>query len=386
MKHAKLMLFVLTTLGTTIPTSQSRDFPGSTHFLIELFRHGARNPMHHHKYPYGIPALREGLHDLTPTGIRNHYNLGSLLRNKFQSLYPQGKNKVYIAVSSTERTVASAISNYFGRQNYPNQKKASTQSINPNLYYPPSVPVSSGKPYRDSLDGFTQVPFFPYDILGVNDNFMFWSSKLCPRLKTRYSGNYQQMLAFLSGKLDATVSVFSKEGYDIKTSFSNKHLLVEKLFEFLDWYISRMFSDPDFEWTYETKLHSEVVHVIKQTAKARDNQLNRLLNHHLYRDWISKIDAFLTQPSKALVGSLYSAHDSNISEVLSDLFGLNDLECILDLYGKYVASSQVSGREDYVAIIQRLREFDCFHLIPFASSLSIEVYTVKVLGYTMVFN
>lgn len=48
--------------------------------IAELFRHGARYPTHD---MLGETDVRENLGQLTGTGMRQHYNLGKAIRNKY---------------------------------------------------------------------------------------------------------------------------------------------------------------------------------------------------------------------------------------------------------------------------------------------------------------
>jgi hypothetical protein len=333
--------------------------------------------MHNTEPSLKIKQAREGEQELTLTGIRNHYFLGKLFKNKFSDLFKYSMPETSIVVSSTERTIASAMSNYTGFTESNGQSILETPS-NPELWTPPGVlkPVD----FKFTTWARFKTYVFPYDMQNANDNFIFWTSKICPKIKPKTSDHYQNKINQFENKFIASIQMFERNGYDIKSFYKDRKTLVEKLFGFLDVYVSKMFSDPSLTWTYETRLHTEVIHSIKEIAKFDDNELNIQYNYYLYKDWINQIDKFLKKTQDSDFNgklALYSAHDSNVAMVLAELFGFNDLNCMLNQYEKYVKNSIVKNESDYKAIINKIKESGCFHFIPFASNLSFEVFSQK---------
>ena len=80
--------------------------------LIELFRHGARNPSDGLKTltEYPDPFLSKS--DLTATGYRQHDLLGKAIRQKYKDFLPEqySYDTVDIYASNKNRTLASAMS------------------------------------------------------------------------------------------------------------------------------------------------------------------------------------------------------------------------------------------------------------------------------------
>ena len=65
--------------------------------IIEISRHGARHPLHHH-LPLPLPA--NGL--ITPTGLKQHYRLGTYIKNKYPHFFEHIKGDWRVKVVSSK--------------------------------------------------------------------------------------------------------------------------------------------------------------------------------------------------------------------------------------------------------------------------------------------
>ena len=343
-----------------------------TELVIELFRHGARFPKE--KMHESGPLSRESAMDLSITGMRNQFFLGSLTRKKFSYFFVNSvkPNNTHILVSSTNRTVSSAIANFLGISQ--TCFESETPMIR-SLWTPPNV--NNFRVFIDSCSLPKKIGFHPLDIQGKNSNFIFHTRKACPLIEARYNKSVTQTIKDLKGKFHASYSVFEKLGYDPRNLFQDKQWNTKNLFEFLDSFRCHMFNSPSLEWTYESRLHMEVLLAIKTFARTRNAELRRVRLFSLYRDWQQKIENFLDSKGNSPKLVLYSGHDGNLSLVLYDLFGKSDLACMTKQYQIHLQGKRISSREDYIRKIHSILSSGCFWFIPFASSISIEVFQIQ---------
>jgi len=88
-------------------------------FVLEHFRHGARGAYKSFNYNTWRDILNEewkGSGELTPIGMRQHYLLGTSIRNKYKNFISNefNPNEIYAISSDVNRTLISAYSNLLG--------------------------------------------------------------------------------------------------------------------------------------------------------------------------------------------------------------------------------------------------------------------------------
>jgi hypothetical protein len=88
-------------------------------FALEHFRHGARGAYKSFNYNTWRDILNEewkGSGELTPIGMRQHYLLGTSIRNKYKNFISNefNPNEIYVISSDVNRTLISAYSNLLG--------------------------------------------------------------------------------------------------------------------------------------------------------------------------------------------------------------------------------------------------------------------------------
>ena len=342
-----------------------------TEFVIELFRHGARKPKAFMS-EYN-PSDRENGMDLSITGMRNHYFLGSLTKKKYEYFFQNSVRPwtTHIAVSSTNRTISSAISNFIGLSK--SYLKIETP-FHKDLWTPPNVNNFEKSTNLHSLPN--QIQFHPLDIQGKKTNFIFHSRKVCPLIKKLYKKQLDNAYQKLKNKFNSSYLVFENLGYDPKSMFKNgRQWSTKNLLELMDMYRCNLFNSKSTKWTYESKLHMEVLLAIKTFARVSNQNLTRIRLFSLYKDWLDKIQQFLDSKGNTLRFAQYSAHNNNLSLVLYDLFGKSDLNCMINQYQIHLQNQKISSKEDYIKKKQLILKSGCFWFIPFTTSIFIEVYS-----------
>ena len=88
-------------------------------FALEHFRHGARGAYKSFNYNTWRDILNEewkGSGELTPIGMRQHYLLGTSIRNKYKNFISNefNPNEIFVISSDVNRTLISAYSNLLG--------------------------------------------------------------------------------------------------------------------------------------------------------------------------------------------------------------------------------------------------------------------------------
>ena len=365
----KIFLVIISLQITQIITKDT------TRLVFELFRHGARNPLGEMK-PFKIVSTRETYKDLTTTGMRNHYMLGSLIRQKFPDIIPKSFRDLSIKVSATRRTVASALSQLTSLTSDFNQVEVENQA-NKDLWTPPNSTVSGDASKKSALPEKLNV--FPLDIEGKDTNFMFWADD-CKKVGPDYDALKKEYKDKLKDQLNASYKVYEKYGYDPKVLFEDKVWTVSNIYSLTDTLIAKIFNDKDFVFAYELLLHADIIHSFHEFSNGQDEDINKVFNTQMYDSWLDKISDMESELKgkdvKADKLGLYSAHDTNISIAAASLFGMeNSFPCLLDQYQKRVVNANVPGKDEYLAIMAEIKKAGCFSTLQFASNVIIEIYT-----------
>ncbi|XP_028280662.1 lysosomal acid phosphatase-like isoform X2 [Parambassis ranga] len=107
-------------------------------YVTAVFRHGDRSPVKVHPTdPYQEKDWPQGFGQLSQVGMRQHFELGQFLRNRYKTFLSESYDRHEILVRSTDydRTLMSAQANLAGL--YPPSKK---EQFNPDLRWQP-IPV-----------------------------------------------------------------------------------------------------------------------------------------------------------------------------------------------------------------------------------------------------
>lgn len=153
--------------------------------IVELFRHGARSTMYNIFNETSI--TKQGLGELTPTGMRQHYNLGILVKNQYPTLF-RGNNPTpfdyKVQTSYFNRTMQSAYSHLLGIYDIGSGPELIT--VLPEFIEPPYKKINEGQiSLNQSLKNYAlDQKVYPSKIFSIdwnNDNlFMSKTSIVCP--------------------------------------------------------------------------------------------------------------------------------------------------------------------------------------------------------------
>uniref|UniRef100_H2THN8 Lysosomal acid phosphatase n=1 Tax=Takifugu rubripes TaxID=31033 RepID=H2THN8_TAKRU len=120
-------------------------------YVTVLFRHGDRSPIRAYPTdPYQEKDWPQGFGQLSQKGMRQHYELGSFLRNRYKGFLNESYERHEISVRSTDydRTLMSAEANLAGLYPPPSQ-----QTFKPDLKWQP-IPVHTVPLSEDRLLSF----------------------------------------------------------------------------------------------------------------------------------------------------------------------------------------------------------------------------------------
>ena len=142
-----------------------------TKLILECFRQGARNPVHRVE-TIPLPESREYYSDLTTTGMRNHFNLGRLIRTKYYNFLPDMYTPHSIIVNS-------AISQINGLFYKTPQLLLETPAL-AQFWNPPGFKLKKPGIIKNLLP--YRVHIAPIEVQNEANNYLFHGVKLCPRI------------------------------------------------------------------------------------------------------------------------------------------------------------------------------------------------------------
>ena len=352
-----------------------------TKLIIELFRHGARNPLDKIDI-LPIDDSREDYEDLTTTGMRNHYDLGKMLRKKFEKYLPQILTPGVLAIKSSDplRTVNSAISQINGMFTDGAQIQIETPD-SPQFWNPPGFPQTSEVTGNNSLPGNINIDA----VRPQNDdnNYLFSGDSSCPASDIVYKENRAAWKRDYVDSYKNSYQVFEQNGYSSEAIFGEKDWTLKNATNLTDNLLSSIFNNSEFKWNYELLLHAITIHAIQQASYGNGEFVNKFANHSLFKewkDWIEKLERAEKQAADAedpIVMpkiAMYSGHDTNIAQVVGGLFKKDNFDCLQSAYQKYVVNADVQNKADYDAIQDKIRSDGCFYTFQFASNIIIEIF------------
>ncbi|XP_035274380.1 lysosomal acid phosphatase isoform X3 [Anguilla anguilla] len=166
-------------------------------FVTLLYRHGDRSPVKAYPTdPYQESAWPQGFGQLSQDGMRQHFELGQALRQRYNGFLNESYDRHQIVVRSTDydRTLMSAEANLAGM--YPPN---GSQIVNPDLKWQP-IPVHTVPQEEDRLLSFP-LPNCPRFNILLNETMQTEAY----RNVTTYYKDFIEMLRNKTGLKDASV-------------------------------------------------------------------------------------------------------------------------------------------------------------------------------------
>ena len=212
---------IIVTLFLVLATSISATGPD---FVLEIFRHGARS-VESSEYDNTWDDI--GYAELTSVGIRQHYVLGRILRERYPDLLlPYNPNNIRVFASDKNRTLMSVTSQLYGI--YQGSGLNLPNGLESELATPPFTPEAIGNVTSNiTFNAAAFGNFQPIPIHSDNGAFDYLLQPYvnCIALSSLYNlhandENVQELFA----ELNETVSFFESNGYEINNMKNLKSL------------------------------------------------------------------------------------------------------------------------------------------------------------------
>ena len=192
--------------------------------VIVLFRHGSRAPLSN---VYDLSWPTNLLGELTATGMRQQFNLGTQLREEYSNLVPDyyDPDTFYVRSTDLNRTIMSAESFLLGF--FPFESGPNITNLNPELDTPPYNISDTVKAKIEAL-GSSALPFnyipIPVHVVEVAQDYLLYSfnTEACPLAPTMKASAQQseEEIKFQS-LMNSTLNLIINMTNDTSFNFQN---------------------------------------------------------------------------------------------------------------------------------------------------------------------
>ena len=365
--------------------------------IIELFRHGARQSQE--DLP-GLKTIRnfEQFGDLTKTGLRQHFDLGRMLREKeeYKGLFPENMDYFSIDVKASDknRTISSVMAHIDGIFYQKKGFEVNTLAIPANWTPPFASDFLSQEEQAKLQDPAipASIQMLPIMSYSPDYNFMFRADGACRDMKNerRKSESYYVTKLDLDTVFAPTYDVLKALGYDIKTIFTKEaEWGFIKLSRIADILLADRYdkAEPHNPMSLELEAHLMFVNSLYNYINFEKLTHINAYRTKMFEAWIKILDDF--QTAKKNSGSddpnlesttkvyLFSGHDSNVAAVMLALHNPWSAEDIVKMYNVFVKQTPIdseSSFNDFMAWV-RLEDHAARAELSFASNMVIEVYS-----------
>ena len=365
--------------------------------IIELFRHGARQSQE--DLP-GLKTIRtfEQFGDLTKTGLRQHFDLGRMLRDKaeYKDLFPENMDYFSIDVKASDknRTISSVMAHIDGIFYQKKGFEVNTLDI-PANWTPPFASDELSQEEQAKLQDPAipaTIQMLPIMSYSPDFNFMFRADGACRDMGKERKASEAYYVKYL--KLDTvfapTYDVLKGLGYDIKKIFTKEAKWgFIKLSRIADILLADRYDKavPHNPMSLELEAHLMFVNSLYNYISFGSLKNIKAYRTKMFEAWIKIIEDFKTAKDNS--GSddpnlesttkvyLFSGHDSNVAAVMLALHNPSSADSIVDMYNIFSKESAIdseSSFNDFMTWV-RLEEHGARAELSFASNMVIEVYS-----------
>ncbi|XP_010788240.1 lysosomal acid phosphatase [Notothenia coriiceps] len=292
-------------------------------YVTVLFRHGDRSPVKAYPTdPYQEGDWPQGFGQLSQVGMKQHFELGQFLRNRYKGFLNDSydRNQIHVRSTDYDRTLMSAESNLAGL--YP---PAGQQVFNPNMPWQP-IPVHTVPKSEERLLNY------PLDDCPRYDLLMNETEKTQEFINVTLA--YQDIIDLVKNKtglnktdVESVWSVYDTLFCESRHNKSAPDWVTPEVMEKLKW-----LKDFGFRITFG---------VYKQQEKSR------LMGGMLLGEIVKKLST-IAVPDQRLKLMMLSAHDTTVAALQASLNVFNGRQppyasChIIELYMEKSGSASVS--------------------------------------------
>lgn len=299
--------------------------------VMETFRHGAREALYDWWNAKDFPHWGE----LTPVGMRQHYNLGQTLRKIYidelhflsEAFNP---DEIWVRSTDVNRTLVSALSQLYGLYPMGSGPKL-PEGLDPSLEQPPFAG------YQNDSAGFFGVPFgfqpIPIHTIPTKDEFLLRSfDKIC-----NVSNDIQRIVE--ASEIYRSVNQEFKSSLDELGRLLNlsdekiAQLNIDDASNIFDVFLDDIWSKRPIPanisqelWTNLTIIYNFVIYY--SLGGIRD--INKFYSTPFLREIIASFDTKLENVVAPLKWKIYSAHDWTVATFTTAL-NITDYACTREL-------------------------------------------------------
>ena len=349
----------------------------SSKIVIEVLRHGARNPIENIE-PFEVKKSREYLSDLTPVGIKEHFNLGRLIQKKYKHFITTGLSSSEMALFSSDkkRSIMSLQAHLQGIFFKTHRPTTENQDIT-SLWSPPSVQDLGNYKQIHKTAAIPSRSIFPLDIQNKEQDFLFLAHHICPKTKLQME-EFDQNNEDLISIFNPTDTLLKQNGFNVKEMFPGKPRLYNYI-KVCSFIISDIWSENKNQINFNLLAQCMILeHVFLSSLYDNDQLLEVALNK-----MFSKIKQNLEHFQHGLKFKklmIFSGHDDNLNAIILRLLNKNNIQCTISNY-QNIIKQNIQDINQFQQIIQSLNSNNCFTTTPFASNLIFEVFEGIVINY-----
>ena len=374
-KVLEVLLFCMFLVTATI---------SKTKLILQLSKSGANVPdriYSGHPIDFGFEQMK----DLSQTGMRQHFNLGRILRDKYSELIPTSFDyyKMNITVSDTDRTHSSAMSQIQGMYYKGQGMEVNTPDIKENWMPPFNDSKETFEPTDDKWalpNGFN---FAPIESFNDEFDFMFKADSACKNIKIDMNKSFQQFQKMYPNTFQKSYDLFDKSGFNISDMTEKKiktwdFSALADLSNYLTTWSNRD-ADQDSvknSISYQLRAHMIFINSISTYSYFANMNLNYIYLATLLKSWKDILENFNKNAISDIfitrVG-IFVGHSENLASLALSLVDPQLLDKIINNYSKFLEKSEIQNEEEFNKFLDSLADTNEFVDMRYGSSFIIEL-------------